>query len=187
MWIQVRVRHVVVEGPALQMNGKWMEFSLSPHNDRQACVTATEKPGVDWNFTELFVRTVAEIKMITESYFLGCLVQGCHSLVLRIHFQWVPFAYGPRVDSIHNVACRTETILANHSCISHVGWVLGDDSLRSAKQTPHNQSEHLRPSGLVARPSSCVHQTVLSHPPPQPLTATLTQRHQTNSQFSAVN
>lgn len=158
-----------------------MDFSLSPHKDREACVwlksycticglhksvsvlTATEKPGVDWDFTKLFVKIVAEIKIITESYFLGCLVQGCHSLVLNIHFKWVPFAFGPRVDSVHNVACRTETILANHSCTSHVGWVLADDSLRRAKQTPHNQSERLRPSGLVARPSSCVHQTSDPH------------------------
>lgn len=38
MRIQVWVRQVVVKGPAVQMNGKWMEFSLSPHKDRQAYV-----------------------------------------------------------------------------------------------------------------------------------------------------
>lgn len=43
------------------------------------------------------------------------------------------FTSASGVESIHDVVCRTETILANRSHISRVGWALGHEPLRNAE------------------------------------------------------
>lgn len=46
------------------------------------------------------------------------------------------FAYTAGVDSIYNVVCGNETILANHSRESQVWRTFGDDPLRCAEGPP---------------------------------------------------
>lgn len=41
---------------------------------------------------------------------------------------------GSAVESIHDVVCRIETILANCSRVCHAGWALGHEPLRNTEE-----------------------------------------------------
>lgn len=48
---------------------------------------------------------------------------------------WLHFTCGSGVEHICHTVCRTKTIVANHSRVSHAGRALADDSLRITDTT----------------------------------------------------
>lgn len=44
------------------------------------------------------------------------------------------FTSGSAVESVHDVVCRIETILASRSHVSHVAWALGHEPLRNIEE-----------------------------------------------------
>lgn len=69
-----------------------------------------------------------------DGYLLCDTVLSSLSSYISTHYslhQCVHFTYGPGVESIHGMVCRTKASLANYNNVLHMVQVLGNDPLKS--------------------------------------------------------